>query len=470
MTLPAETLLELVRASRGFVVMGGQQYRATDLVSAARAAAAGLRARGVGHDDGVVMVDDGDGADLLACVLGAWWVGARPAVVGGATAPEELTSIRNQTGAALSLRCLPTIHHDGPTYADLLASDAVTAPEATCAPGDVALDLVSSGTTGTPKCVSFAHTGLSHNVSAYARRLGLTRHDVLYSPLPLSVAGVLGMVVLPGLLADAIVHVGRLSGSRIANAHRQVRLARPTLVYGVPYTYEVLSRKAGAGGYDDLRWAICSSAPLPAPTFDRIRRHLGVPPRNSYCLAEAGTVTLNTATSDRTLRETVGEPLDGVTIRVEPVSPGDAAGRIVVGGVNHGLGYRRAGRLEPFPGGEVRTSDLGSLREGTLTLSGRADQVIQVAGQNIDLSHVHRLVSGCPGLGDFALTVGHHPRLGPVPILLAESGSLTASPREVIDFCRSVLRDVEVPREVRVVDVIPRTDTGKVRLTDAGQR
>src|SRR5262249_49654283 len=152
-----------------------------------------------------------------------------------------------------------------------------------------------------------------------ARRLRLTEHDVLYSPLALSIPGVLGMVLLPGLAAHATVHVGRLSGARIALAHNQMRVARPTLIYRGPYMYEVIARKPSEAGHAGLKWAICSSAPLPAATFDRAWQYLGVPVRSSYCLAEAGTVTLNTCDDPDALRTTVGKPLDGVKVRVDPV-------------------------------------------------------------------------------------------------------------------------------------------------------
>jgi acyl-CoA synthetase (AMP-forming)/AMP-acid ligase II len=329
---------------------------------------------------------------------------------------------------------------------------------------------VSSGSTGNPKCVSFTHGALSTNIHAIARRLDLTERDVLYTPLPLSVAGVIGMVVLPGLLRDATVWVGRLSGARLALAHTQVRTARPTLIYGVPYTYEILARKQRHGGYDRLRWAICSSAPLPTSTFDRVSACLGVPVRSSYCSAEAGTVTLNTCSEPESLRTTVGAPLDGVSVKIEPMNGDPGAGRVIIGGTSCGAGYRHRGELTPFQSGEVVTGDLGFINNGLLTLTGRVDEVIQVAGQNVDLARVRQHLRRCPGLGEFALIVSQHERLGQVPILLADAASLTVSPPEVMSFCRRVLRDVEVPREVRVVEGIPRTATGKIQLTDGVSR
>jgi len=460
-----ETLAEILRSSRGSLVMDGSQLSAADLVSLASRVASSLGSQGVGRGDCVALVDDGRGDELLAALFGVWWIGARATVIAGAASEVEVRSILRETGGALVVRREIPTALKATTFSDLLAGNTSTSAAVACVPGDCALDIASSGTTGSPKCASFTHGALSGNVHALARRLELTENDVLYSPLPLSVAGVLAMVVLPGLLAGAVVHVGRLGGARMATARNQVRAARPTLIYGVPYMYEVLARQPLEATRRGLRWAICSSAPLPSATFDRVWAHLGVPPRSSYCLVEAGTVTLNTCNDPQALRSTVGEVLDGVKIRVESISPEHSQGRIIIGGTSCAAGFRHAGELKAFPGGEVRTSDVGFIQGGRLTITGRSDEVIQVAGQNVDLGMIREVMRKCPGLGEFAVVVSQQERLGRVPILLAESGSLTVSPREVIAFCRTVLRDIEVPREVRVVSEIPRTATGKVRLT-----
>lgn len=459
-----ETLLEMVSSSRGSVVVDGARIAATDLVSKAATAAVGLRARGVGRGQGVVLVDDGDGVDVLAALLGAWWVGARPSIVAGTVSASELTAVRQQTGATLVVRGVAEPGDPAVAFADLRRTGPPFEP--VCEPEDGALDVMSSGTTGRPKCVSFTHRALATNVAAIARRLELTQQDVLYSPLSLSIAGVVGMVLLPGLLAGSTVHLGRLSGAQVARAHKQLDTTQPTLVYGVPYLYEILAGRPGTAGCANLRWAICSSAPLPESTFHRAWQSLGTPVRSSYCLVEAGTVTLNTCTDVDALRTTVGEPVDGVEVRIVPLDDGDRVGRVVVGGNSCGSGYRNAGELTDFADGEVWTNDLGFLADGLLTITGRADEVIQVAGQNVDLARIRELVSHCPGLGDFAVIAGQHERLGRVPILVADGNTLRVPPRDVIAYCRSVLRDVEVPREVRVVDGISRTATGKVRLFD----
>ncbi len=455
------TLLDLVRASEGTVVLDGAAWRTADLMVRARRAAGTFRSLGVRRGEGVLVVDDGGGADLLTALLGAWWVAARPTVVAGDIDVNRMESIREQTGTALIVQRGCPGSGRTLTFADLSSGASLADRTAACTPADVALDAISSGTTGRPKCVSYTHEALSWNARAYTDRLELTRHDVLYTSMPLSVVGVLGMVLLPGLLASATTHIGRLSGAEVARARQQIRAAVPTLIYGVPYTFDLLARQRGRRPGDQLRWAICSSAPLPPGTFDRVRDFLGVPPRNSYCLAEAATVTVNTSDELDELRHSVGKPLAGVDVLVEPTRPGARTGRLTIAGPSCGLGYRKGGALEPFPEGRVRTNDLGFLDRGVLTVTGRVDELVKVAGKHVDLGYVREVVSRCPGLGAFAVVIDQHDNLGDIPILLAEATSLTSSPREVIAFCRRELRDVEVPREVRVVEQIPRTATGK---------
>ena len=462
----AATLLDLLRSGCGAVVTDGSRTDAADLWSLARRAAAGMSRR-LERGDGALLIDDGGGVELLATMFGAWAAGVRVAVVSGSSAAAEVSAAVAQTGSRLTVLGSPSDAPDDAvtTFDDLLSGSAEWGGREECAPGDVAIDIVSSGTTGPPKCVSYTHAALLSNVRAQADRLALGSGDTLYSPLPLSLGGVVGMVLLPALYAGSTAVLGRLHGARVTRAPQQLRAVDPTLLYGVPYTFELLTRQRRQWDATRLRWAICSSAPLPENTFDRVWAHLGTPPRSSYCLAEAAVVTLNTSNDIDQLRHTVGTPLDGVRVRVDEQAGSNGTGPLVIGGAGCGVGYRHGGHVEPFPGGEVRTRDVGVLRDGILTLVGRMDDVIQVAGHNVDLAHVQRVVGRCPGVGVFAVVVDHHERLGRVPVLLAEASSLTVAPRDVIEFCRRELQDFEVPRQVRVVDRIPRTISGKVRLS-----
>ncbi|MEV0456637.1 AMP-binding protein, partial [Catellatospora methionotrophica] len=97
------TLLDLARASTGTVVVDGARLAAADLVAAARPAAAALHERGVRPGDGVLLVDDGSGADLLAAMLGVWWVGGRASVLPAGAQAAHRAAVLRQTGAVLTV-------------------------------------------------------------------------------------------------------------------------------------------------------------------------------------------------------------------------------------------------------------------------------------------------------------------------------------------------------------------------------
>lgn len=457
--VPPPTLLELVLNSASHVLVDGRSLTADQLAVTAGRMAAGLERRGVEPGSGVVVVDDASGHDLLAVMLGAWWLGARPAILPRSTNVARLRAAKRETGADVVVSASAPRELAVP-FADLIGrTSAVMGEYPGCTGGDVALEIATSGTTGRPKFVSFTHEALAVNVADFARRLELAPADRLYSPLPLSLAGVIGMVLLPGLLAGATIRVGRLEGPEVRHASRDMRELSPTFVYGVPYVLDVVSRLGRASHLTDLRWLICSSAPLPRATFDRVSGYFGVPPRNSYCLAEAGTVTVNTATGDDELRATVGSPLDHMTVEFE--ASGDGRRRVVVSGRGCGLGYRRAGRIERFVGGRVLTNDYGSLDDGVLRLHGRADTVIQVAGQNVDIADIHDALAACPGIKDYSVVVGHDDALGQIPVLLVAEAGCRATAEEILDFCRTALPAAAVPRSVRFVDHITRSTAGK---------
>ena len=456
------TLLDLVLNSAGCVVLDGERLTADDLATTAGRIAVGLERRGVGPGSGVVVVDNASGRDVLAVLLGTWWLGAHATILPRSTTASRLSAASRETGASVVVSA-SALGGGAVPFGDLVApTSATTGKYPGCNGSDIALDIATSGTTGRPKFVSFTHEALAVNVADIARRLGLGPADRLYSPLPVSVAGVVGMVLLPGLLAGATTCIGRLEGSEVRHASRDIRELAPTFVYGVPYVFDIVSRLGRAVDHKDLRWLVCSSAPLPQGTFDRVSAYFGVPPRSSYCLAEAGTVTLNTGTDDDELRTSVGVPLDHVTVELDALAAGRR--RVVVGGRSCGLGYRRAGRIERFADGRVVTSDYGSLEGGVLRLRGRTDTIIQVAAQNVDITEVHDAMASCPGIKDYAVVAEHDHALGQVPVLLVAKDGCRATVEQILDFCRTVLPAVAVPRSVRFVDRIARSAAGKPTL------
>lgn len=443
-----DTLPRLIGASRSTMTLDGYSLAADDVLAAADAAGNSLHQAGFRRGDGLVVVDDGPLLTTLATVIGAWGAGIHVAITSASGAADGLTALLHATGARLET--------------DPADPDAVGADLTGAHPDDIAWDVASSGTTGNPKVVGFSHAAICSNVRGIADRLGLEPSDHVYTPLPLSLPGVLGMAVLPAMLVGADVTVSRHDGTEVLRAKAEMERVRPSVVYGVPYLFDVLSRGSALDGTNRLRLLLSSSAPMPAETFDRIRAAFGTPPRSSYCSAEAATVSICDGEDLDELRHGCGRPLPGVLVTTEP--DGDHPGRLVVSGTSLGSGYWRDGALEAFPGTRsFTTNDVGVVNDGRLYVRSRTDDVIQVAGRNVDLARVRKVLAQSPETGEHAVVVEDDPKLGTVPVLLVVDGTTSMGAREILDACRALLTPWEAPRRVHFVSEIPRSASGKVR-------
>ncbi|MEV5955784.1 AMP-binding protein [Streptomyces sp. NPDC051987] len=122
--------------------------------------------------------------------------------------------------------------------------------------------------------------------------------------------------------------------------------------------------------------------------------------------------------------------------------------------------------LEPRSGQRVfRTGDLGRWgAHGELYFCGRADSLVKIRGNRVELGEIERRVTEFDGVRAATAvllpTGGREPVLAVFVVLSAEAGEL--DPMELKAFCMAALPDYMVPQEVRVLDVLPSTVNGKV--------
>ncbi|MFI5735140.1 class I adenylate-forming enzyme family protein [Kribbella sp. NPDC051587] len=458
------------------MLQSGTKVRSSDHVwSVSDAAANGARAAramfdaGVRADSSVLIHYEGDAFETISALAGAWWLGARASIVGQTEGEVAIRRTARAAGAMLAVGNLSSRQSVARqlsflSYEEIRTAAAMAAP-ADCLAATPAVDLTSSGTTGPPRVVSYSHAALETNAEGIGSRLALDATDLVYSPLPLYLPGVLGMVFLPAVMRNVSVILDDLVGADLARASSRISLFKPTVLYGTPYLYNVIARRTRGTVHDGLRLAFSSSAPLPEQTFQLVYKGLGVPPRSCYCLAEAATVTINSSSALGEVFESVGAPLDGTTISIDSL-PGERVGRVRVSGPGCGLGYRQDGVLSPFPHDGILTNDRGYLKDGLLYLTGRADSTVVIGGSNVDLDDVTRKISDCPGLvEEFAVVVEDHQDIGAVSVVLVESERFSSERiRELLDYCRRNLPAPAVPYQVRTVREIPRADSGKPRM------
>ena len=313
---------------------------------------------------------------------------------------------------------------------------------------NVALVISTSGTTGTPKGVMLTPAALIASATATHDRLGGPGTWLLALPTH-HIAGM--QVLIRSVLAGTVpVELDLSDGFDAAELPRAVA----ELGSGRRYTSLVASQLAKAVDHPpaatalaELDAVLLGGGPAPRPVLE--------------AAGDAGITVVRTYGSSETSGGCVydGLPLDGVQVRVDD-------GRIAIGGATLAIGYRNPPVPDPFAEpGWFHTDDLGALDDsGLLTVLGRADDAISTGGLTILPSEVEAVLTRHPAVAECAVFGVGDDRLGQrvVVALVLTPGESAPSLEELRDVVGGSLDRTAAPREVIVVDELPRRGIGKV--------
>ncbi|MDT5160596.1 MAG: o-succinylbenzoate---CoA ligase [Mycobacterium sp.] len=154
-----------------------------------------------------------------------------------------------------------------------------------------------------------------------------------------------------------------------------------------------------------------------------------------------------------------GVQLDGVLVRIDD-------GRVVLGGATLAKGYRNPVEPDPFAEpGWFRTDDIGAVEDsGVLRVLGRVDDAISTGGLTVLPQLVEAALATHPAVADCAVFGVADERLGQrvVAAVVVATGSTTPTLAELRAHVVSALPSTAAPREVHVLDELPRRGIGKV--------
>jgi len=391
-------------------------------------------------------------ADLAA--LGAGVVAGEPGDL-DTFAPGVGTNVRRLATAALG--------------AVDVGGGAPTVQDASTALG-VAVEMLTSGTTGPPTRVPLSYdtltrvlVGAKHYESNAATDLRL-RSGVAIVNSPLVHLGGLFRVL-------QCVNDGRsfclLEKFEVQSWLSAVRRHRPATVSLVPTALRmVLDADIDPADLSSIRSVICGTAPLSPDDADAFFEKYGVPVLVSYAATEFGGGVAGWNLSDHRefwsrKRGSVGRAHPGCELRVVDADSGapvaiDVAGLLEVKASQLGDGRSW-----------VRTTDLARIdADGFVWILGRADQAIIRGGFKVLPDEVRTALERDPRVRGAAVVGKPDARLGAVPVaaveLRASGDPVTAD--ELLATLSGVLARYEVPTELRIVDTLPRTPSGKVDL------
>ena len=335
----------------------------------------------------------------------------------------------------------------------------------------VAAEMLTSGTTGAPKRVPLTYdtflqvlVGAKHYEKDAATDVRL-RSGVVIVNAPLVHVGGLFRVL-------QCVNDGRsfclLEKFKVDDWADAVRRHRPKTVSLVPAALRmVLDADLDPDDLSSLRSVVSGTAPLSPDDADAFFTRYGVPVIISYGATEFGGGVAGWNLTDHeawwaTKRGSVGRAHAGCELRVVDAETGEP------------LGVDREGLLE------VRARQIGDGREwthttdlaridadGFLWILGRADQAIIRGGFKVLPETVKTALESDPRVLGASVVGRDDDRLGAVPVAAVElsHSAGTVTPDDLMEAAAKVLSRYELPAELRIVDALPRTPSGKVDLT-----
>jgi acyl-coenzyme A synthetase/AMP-(fatty) acid ligase len=427
----------------------------------ALARAAGSRLAGLPPGT-VVGLAAANGPGFLASLLALRRAGLAALLLDGQTPAPEALRIAETLGAPGVLRCRAGWPAGPDDWEWIETLSGPGAPAALHLPGIAVLKL-TSGSTGAPRGIATPAEALVADDAALTATMGIRPDDRLLTTIPLSHSYGLSSLALPALLRGTVLVVPEEASvyDPFVTAERTAATVFPT----VPAYLDALVRlHEPPRRPPSLRLVLTAGAPLSAATSARFREVFGTPVHVFYGASECGGICYDRE-GGAAERGTVGSPVEGVRITLEPVEgedPGDAEGAVTVESRAVAAGYVP----DPDPrlgGGRFRAGDLASWRDGELALRGRVDDLVNVKGKKVNPREVEAVLGQLPGVDEVAvLGVPLPGRPGEVlrAVVACPPGRLT--PGDVVSWCRSRLSAHKVPRSVILVPAMPRTPRGKL--------
>ncbi|WP_324194561.1 acyl-CoA synthetase [Nocardia terpenica] len=328
----------------------------------------------------------------------------------------------------------------------------------------------TSGTTGAPKGVMLSRSAIAAGLDALAQAWDWTANDVLVHGLPLfHVHGLILGVLGPLRVGSPLVHTGRPTPAAYA-------AAKGTLYFGVPTVWSrVAEDPTAARELANARLLVSGSAPLPVPVFEKLRELTGHAPVERYGMTET-LITLSTRADGERRPGWVGLPVAGVESRIvdeagRPVPhDGESIGGLQVRGPMLFDGYLNrpdataACRTED---GWFMTGDVAAIDpEGFHRIVGRESvDLIKSGGYRIGAGEIETALLGHPAVAEVAVVGVPDDDLGQriVAFVVPRGEPAESVGTELIEHVAQQLSVHKRPREVRLLDALPRNAMGKVQ-------
>jgi long-chain acyl-CoA synthetase len=421
-----------------------------------------------------VVVNAPNGYDFFLICMAIIRAGGIAVPVNPQMRDEEITYVRGDSGASLTV-------HSG----DEIMGEPVEAAHPS--PSDVAGIFYTSGTTGKPKGAKLSHKALLGSgvmMAAYPAQL---RRDECVSGMP--VAHIAGFSLML-MLACGGIPIFLLPKFRPDKALDAIEERRATMFIGVPAMYRMML-EAGAEERNlrSVRLWASGADVMPEDLIRKFKKMGAIATLpivgasvgeaafvDGYGMVELGggvAVRFSLPLMNLPFASNVVSPLPGYRLRVLDDETGDEVrigqvGELVVKGPGVMKGYHGkddATKETITEDGWLRTGDLA--RKGPLGLvqfAGRKKHVIKHGGYSVFAVEVERTLEEHPAVVEAAVIGLPDERKGEIPVAVVRvSDGGSVKEKELVDWAREHMADYKSPRQIKIVDDLPRTGTDKIQ-------
>ena len=472
----------------------GRRFTFAEFDRAVNRAARLLESHGIGKGDAVSLLMP-NSAEYVIAYFACWKLGAIAGPINSLLKAHEIEFVISDSEAKALLvhsdflPIIESIRKELPTLQAVIQFDDEAAAtkefdtessnpdSANSGLSDINLDseaiiIYTSGTTGKPKGCLLTHGNLIANARQISQWLGFTKDDRLLSVMPLFHMNAVSVTTMAALYAGGSTVVSpKFSASRFwqiisdfqvtsfGSVATMLSMLLSTYPEGVPKDLKT----------DQLRFAMCGSAPVPAEVLKRFEETFNCLVIEGYGLSESTCRSTFNPPDERRRAGScglaIGNEMKVVDEEDREVANGEL-GEIVLRGENILKGYYKneEATATAFRNGWFHTGDIGYRdADGFFYIVDRKSDMIIRGGENIYPREIDEVLYQHPAIAS-AATIGVPDSLygEEVAAFIVLKDGLTVPEEELMNYCRDRLADYKCPKTVRFVAEIPKGPTGKL--------
>jgi len=454
-----------------------KQWKRIEILVAALHLASQIEAKSQTRTVGVMLPTSGA---FPVAALACWMLGRTLVPLNYLLREEELQYVVDDCGTDIVISASPLLDHIGfePKVKTLVRMDKLDFkgfPDirlpARANDDDLAVILYTSGTSGKPKGVMLSHGNFKANVRQCVEHAKFTGKSTMLGVLPqFHSFGITVLTILPLTLGNRVIYTARFVPQQIV---KLIKTHKPHAFIGIPSMYGALlkAKSAGPGDFRSLRFAVSGAEPLPDDISQRFYDRFEVRISEGYGLTETTPVT-NMCLPWDYKRHSVGPCVPGLDCRIVDHESGkilqaEQEGEIRFKGPNIMQGYYKLEQetAEAFDeNGYFRTGDIGKFdRDGHLYITGRLKEMIIVGGENVFPREIEEVLNRHPSVHASAVIGRSCNVRGELPVAFVElEDGADFDEAALKSHCKQSLAGYKIPREIRVLDELPRNPTGKI--------